>query len=841
MKKISTLIAGLVLSLYSYSQYVTINDAGFVNWLTSNYPSCMSGNQMDTTCTDITSAGWVSISGYTINDLDGLQYFDALSTFICMNNSVSNIPYLPQPNIIQYKVANNNLTSIPNLPSTVINLDIRQNNLTSIPALPSGLQEYLGGDNPNLPLPTFPTTITVLDISDNNLSSFPALWPGITNLSIGGNPAATLPPMPPNLEVLRINNQGLTQLPPLPNTITNLEAQFNDFTVVNSFPPNVEWLNLTNCSQLDSVYNIPNSVTTLTIQNCGLKYIGNLPANVSAVYLDYNDLTALPPIPAGIDGLNIDFNQISTIDYLPATMNSFRAINNNLECLPIIPNVSGSINLNLTGNPLPCLPNYTDDMNATLLNKPLCVANDPVNNPQGCPTAEGISGYIYEDTNVNCSRQNYEVGIQNIPVRIYDSGMNQLGVSSSFSNGRYFFPAVIGTYDVYADTTGKPILPSCLNPGVDSTVVLSGADTLADNVDFGFECKPGFDIGATSLHTDGWVFPGQEHTVSFNIGDLSNFYNLACATGTGGTVTITFSGPVNYISNEPGTLTPSVAGLTFTYAIADFGSVDFFNDFGLVFETQTTAQSGDQVCVDVDVTPTTGDVNPSNNNFSFCYEVVNSYDPNNKLVYPKEVEPGFDDYLYYTINFQNTGSAPAFNIRLLDTLSNELDLETFEVIDYSHSNHFMLDGNVLQVFFPDIMLIDSTTNEPESKGFVTFKVKPETTLSLGDTIENEAYIYFDFNAPILTNTAKTAYVSYADLQELANDVNVYPVPFKDYFHVKGLQAGTELILTDVLGQMIWTKKLNGNKRVETSGLKPGFYFLTYIDGNQSKTIKLLKE
>lgn len=841
MKKVFAFFVGLFMSYFSYSQYVTINDAGFVNWLTSNYPACMSGNQMDTTCTDITTAGWVSISGYTINDLDGLQYFDAMSTFICMNNSVSNIPYLPQPNIIQYKVANNNLTSIPNLPSTVINLDIRQNDLTSIPALPPGLQEYLGGDNPNLPLPSFPTTITMLDISNNNLSSFPALWPGITNLSIGGNPAATVPAMPPNLEVLTINNQGLTQLPPLPNTITNLEAQFNDFTVVNSFPPNVEWLNLTNCSQLDSVYNIPNSVTTLTIQNCGLKYIGNLPANLNSVYLDYNDLTDLPPVPAGIDMLNVDYNQISSIDYLPASMSMFRAINNNLECLPIIPDVSGSFNLNLNGNPMSCVPNYTNDMSAAWLSKPLCAYNDPVNNPQGCPTAEGVSGYIYQDSNSNCSRQNFETGIQNIPVRLFDGGSNQIGIASSLSNGRYFFPAAIGTYTVVADTAGKPIVPTCINPGVDSTVVLSGADTLADDVNFGFECAGGFDIAATSAHTDGWVFPGQVHTLTLNIGDLSSYYNLTCASGISGTVTITVTGPVNYLSNPAGTLTPSVAGLVFTYSIADFASVDFFNDFGLEFETQTTAQSGDQVCVNVDVTPVSGDNNPSNNTFNYCYEVVNSYDPNNKLVYPNEVEPGYNGDLIYTINFQNTGSAPAFNIRLLDTLSANLDLSTFEVIDYSHENHYLLDGNVLQVFFPDIMLIDSTSYEPESKGHVTFKIKPTSGMVVGDTIENEAYIYFDFNSPILTNTAKTAYVSYASIQENTNAVSVYPVPFKEYFHIKGLQAGTELVLTDILGQMIWKKRLTGNNRIGTSELKPGFYFLTYMNGSSSKTLKLLKE
>jgi hypothetical protein len=49
------------------------------------------------------------------------------------------------------------------------------------------------------------------------------------------------------------------------------------------------------------------------------------------------------------------------------------------------------------------------------------------------------------------------------------------------------------------------------------------------------------------------------------------------------------------------------------------------------------------------------------------------------------------------------------------------------------------------------MLPDSTTDEPGSNGFITFTVDQVPDLSNGTIINNQADIYFDFNAPIITN------------------------------------------------------------------------------------------
>ena len=118
----------------------------------------------------------------------------------------------------------------------------------------------------------------------------------------------------------------------------------------------------------------------------------------------------------------------------------------------------------------------------------------------------------------------------------------------------------------------------------------------------------------------------------------------------------------------------------------------------------------------------------SNNLGEYCYPVANSFDPNDKQVYPSAVSPGYNDYLTYTINFQNLGTAPAQNIRIMDTLDANLDLSTFEIINYSHANTTTLTGSLLIFRFPNIQLADSASSPEGSKGFVQYKIKPYSGL-----------------------------------------------------------------------------------------------------------------
>jgi uncharacterized repeat protein (TIGR01451 family) len=157
-----------------------------------------------------------------------------------------------------------------------------------------------------------------------------------------------------------------------------------------------------------------------------------------------------------------------------------------------------------------------------------------------------------------------------------------------------------------------------------------------------------------------------------------------------------------------------------------------------------------------------------NNSSYYNFSVCTSFDPNDKQVYPNGVTaagyiPKTDSVLTYTINFQNTGTAPAVNVVLRDTLSSNLNASTISILDASHPYFVTVNnGNALSFKFPNIMLPDSNANEPLSHGFITYQVHIKPNAAIGAVVNNTASIYFDYNAPVVTNTTtNTIYKPYA--------------------------------------------------------------------------------
>ena len=152
---------------------------------------------------------------------------------------------------------------------------------------------------------------------------------------------------------------------------------------------------------------------------------------------------------------------------------------------------------------------------------------------------------------------------------------------------------------------------------------------------------------------------------------------------------------------------------------------------------------------------------PTNNGdpFSniFCANATNSYDPNDKAAIPTGLGPEHEIdqswELDYTIRFQNTGNDVAYEVVIKDTLSENLDLSTLKVNGASHPFTWVLTPQRELIFtFANILLPDSTSNEPESHGYVKYRIFPQADLLPAEVIRNRAGIYFDFNDPIITNT-----------------------------------------------------------------------------------------
>jgi hypothetical protein len=94
-----------------------------------------------------------------------------------------------------------------------------------------------------------------------------------------------------------------------------------------------------------------------------------------------------------------------------------------------------------------------------------------------------------------------------------------------------------------------------------------------------------------------------------------------------------------------------------------------------------------------------------------------------------------------------------------------LDKSTFTLLSYSHEPFVQLyNDGLLKFNFPNIHLPDSNTNEPGSHGYVQFKIRAKDSLAIGSTIDNTANIFFDFNAPVITNTVSNTVINCSLLQ-----------------------------------------------------------------------------
>ena len=222
-----------------------------------------------------------------------------------------------------------------------------------------------------------------------------------------------------------------------------------------------------------------------------------------------------------------------------------------------------------------------------------------------------------------------------------------------------------------------------------------------------------------------------------------------------------------------------------------------------------------------------------------CRENLASYDPNDKQVFPRGIaeehytEPGTT--LEYQIRFQNTGTAPAFEVNIMDTLSSYLNPATVRPGVSSHPYEFkILENGALFFQFKDIMLPDSASNLEASQGFVKFKVDMREGVPLETVIYNRAGIYFDFNPPIITNetwnTVGYYFVILNDASEESSDehtVNIYPNPFVGQTNIElGNFDGEALVtLFNTNGRLVHQQRAMENPfTLKVKHLPAGMYF-----------------
>jgi uncharacterized repeat protein (TIGR01451 family) len=234
----------------------------------------------------------------------------------------------------------------------------------------------------------------------------------------------------------------------------------------------------------------------------------------------------------------------------------------------------------------------------------------------------------------------------------------------------------------------------------------------------------------------------------------------------------------------------------------------------------------------------------------YCGQVTAPIDPNDKIGFPLGVGTTHairqNQQIEYLIRFQNVGTDTAFNIVIRDTLSTDLNIFTVQSEVASHPYEFRMYGpRILEWRFDNIMLPDSNVNEAASHGFVKFTVQQNPDLPIGTVIENNAAIYFDFEAPVITNTyfhTITNFSIQVSTEKINNfetaSVKVIPNPFSNnaLLQVEGLDnnENLELEIFSLNGQRIQqlSNSQNGQFNLSKGEMTQGIYIFTVKQGDK---------
>lgn len=411
-----------------------------------------------------------------------------------------------------------------------------------------------------------------------------------------------------------------------------------------------------------------------------------------------------------------------------------------------------------------------------------------------------ISGFVYIDAeNEDCVFDATTVPAPNVLIELSDGQQ-----VTTNQNGYYEFQVDdLGTYTISINDFGFALEPLCADP-IDVTVDDFQYNFSGNN----FYTKYGDWTDVRLTISKGPARPGFTQNVWINVKNIGS-------RPASGEVNFTHPDIQNFTSANPDENSYDINNYTISWNYDNLipGAMMTFRAY---LVTPATTPLG--TILDYSATATTidTDVQPENNTDLCQATVVGSYDPNDKQVSPDGFNENggismADSVLTYRIRFQNTGTDTAFTVVVRDTIDPDLDMSTFNPLGASHDYQIRIENNnEIAFIFENIMLPDSNINEPLSHGYLLYEININRGSDYGTQIDNTAAIYFDFNAPIITNTVTNIIemeTGLNDTEWASLPLNIAPNPTTDKAVLSySLESSdqTQIELYDIFGKRIQT-------------------------------------
>jgi uncharacterized repeat protein (TIGR01451 family) len=465
------------------------------------------------------------------------------------------------------------------------------------------------------------------------------------------------------------------------------------------------------------------------------------------------------------------------------------------------------------------------------------------------------SGYIFCDANGNGIQNVGEAPLMGAPITLGWTTTNSASVTVYSDSSGYFSycGSIYGVTSVAMASVGSSWLTNNTYsmPNTNNVFTIVGSmNSITQPLNIPVYCS-----GNVTLCSDLWTtvtpwigyYQNQTATIRLNWGNY----------GPGATpYTLTLNWPigVNLVTSSIQNPNYVINGNSITWTInssqTSFSTTDY-----LYFTVPSGILNGEQHMFTSTITSSNGtDCYEGNNSGGLLQIVGNSYDPNDKTVFKKSfhadngtafqestIDWYVDDELEYTIRFQNTGTAPAQNIFIIDTLDAELDWSTFQLLNTTHEMNVVNLGNgILRFEFNNIWLPDSSESLELSQGHIIFRIRENTGNELFSEITNTAYIFFDWNPAIITNTTYNMndWLEFVG-EENAFNVEAYPNPMLNELTLK-VEGQFNYEIHDLTGRKLLQGMGVGQTMISTESLATGTYLLSvYVNGSK-QTGKVLK-
>lgn len=473
-----------------------------------------------------------------------------------------------------------------------------------------------------------------------------------------------------------------------------------------------------------------------------------------------------------------------------------------------------------------------------------------------------ISGKVFLDENQNATEDIGENGYTGLNIYFEDSQGNYVAITQSDVDGLYSIELPMGDYNmfIHAESNNQSFYCSYTsintqtfplgNQGY-SVTINTGSPTSISN-DFGLYASPGVDAGIYSLWPDYGIVAGED----FNTGmdwKIFGTVNGSC------TLRVDLPPLVSFVSAM---ITPTNVGSDFVEWVFTNPVTPIGTCMGITFHLDASAVAGQLLTWEASFICTSTDACPGNNYFSRTCEIqdgpakfsATEFAPVSKIaLHTGNQETGditHDDSTFcYIINFQNVTADTARHVRIVDHISEHLDIRTISQ-PFSMSPHkfYILDDQTVIWEMDEIAMPDTASGYINSYSFVQYNIRMKQNLPIGTDIFNSAWVYFNREDSIMTNITKNTIVNpdgIQDSDEAIKHLHLYPNPSSDHFNLRfdSPMAGNYFIsVNDVLGKNIYSFAFEHDSETILNidgGFSPGAYFVSVSNENETFIQKLV--